>query len=132
MENSLFCEKHSSPATNPINEEEVIMAMIYVEDQSFGNFTRYELTHFEEKPILVKSENILYYNYTCDSSKTDFNFENSKSKSKITQDFKTNNKLLHEDKQMSLMDILLQLITGEEWRNTTFICQDDDSLTYVS
>jgi hypothetical protein len=77
---------------------------------------------------------VLSFDYVINStSSTNRNFETKNyRKTKITQDFKTNYQSMQNENALSLMDMLLQLITSENWRNTTFICQDEDSLTQVS
>ena len=109
-----------------------VMAIIYCEEDSFGNFTQYEFHNFKDHTIVSKTESFLNYNYLPDFCQNMvFNSKPLQRKTKITQDFKTNYNSLQNNRPESLMDNLLQLITSEKWQNTTFICQDEDSLTLV-
>ena len=132
-ENYFFCEDHSNPHDDI--SDEPILALIYAEDKIHGVFTKYEVNNFQNKPVLFKSENTFSYNYilNCMSPNTSIKeVSTSTRKKKVTQDFKTNFQSMQNENPTKLMDILLQLITSENWRNTTFICQDENSLTYVS
>ena len=53
-----------------------------------------------------------------------------KKSGKNTEDLKTNTKKLQDNQTNSLTDKLFQTIST--WQNTTFICQDEDSVCYVS
>ena len=130
-EKILFCEDHSKPHDN-INDDP-ILAIIYAEQNIRGEFSKYELNNFENRPVLYKSENIFSYNYVLNSmSSNHLPKETASRKKKVTQDFKTNLNFIQNENPTTLMDMLLQLISCESWRNTTFICQDENSLTYVS
>ena len=130
-ENYLFCEDHNN-SQHYVNEEP-ILTIIYAEENIRGVFTKYELNNFENRPVLYKSENVFSYNYVLNSMSTDhLPKETSSRKKKVTQDFKTNFNSIQNENPSTLMDMLLQLISSANWRNTTFICQDENSLTYVS
>ena len=130
QDNHLFCESHTN---HQLDTEEPILTIIYAEEKIRGLFTKYELNNFENRPVLYKSDNVFSYNYTLNSMSNEHSSkENSSRKKKVTQDFKTNFKTMQTENPTTLMDLLLQLITAESWRNTTFICQDENSLIYVS
>ena len=131
LQNCLFCEDHSYPQDD-INEDP-ILTIIYAEEQTHGVFTKYELNNFGNNPVLFKSENCFTYNYLLNSMSPNYlPKETSSRKNKVTQDFKTNYNSIQNENPSNLMDLLLQLITSENWQNTTFICQDENSLSYVS
>ena len=127
--NSEISTKKNAEDTNadsPIHNEPLLV-QIYREEKQRGNFTKYELNYFDEKPALNIVDSILTIPYE------DVMFNNiKKNRSKITQDFKTNCEKLQNTESLLLSNKLLQLITSVEWQNTTFICQDSDSLIYVS
>ena len=134
-ENTLFCSEHKNLQDDFFDTNEPILTIIYAEENTKGTFTKYELNNFANNPVLLKSENVISYDYVIHSQlSNNNNLQKNKSsrKSKITQDFKTNYQSMQNENALSLMDMLLQLITSENWRNTTFICQDEDSLIQVS
>ena len=129
-ENCLFCDEHSNLQQNLFDDP--VLAIIYAEQSQIGTFRKYELNNFGNQPVMSKSENVMSYDLI--NFPTNINLEKEKlhRQPKITQDFKTNYQSMQNGNPLNLMDMLLQLITSDNWRNTTFICQDEDSLTYVS
>ena len=128
-QNNGFCSNHSLNSADNDLHQDPIMAIIYAEED-FGTFTKYELNNFHDIVKVSKSLNVLSFNY-LKSTKVS-NTETKPKKTKITQDFKTNYLSLQNKHPQDLLDNLLQLITSNVWQNTTFIVQDDDSLTLVS
>ena len=125
QQNILLCPSHQ---TNSENEDEPILALIYCEEEvGSGTFSKYEFQNFDDLTV-TKSDKILSFPYSQMLS-SDI-LKNSKSH-KISQDFKTNIKNLQDKQKCDLLtDKLFQLIST--WKNTTFICQDEDSICYVS
>ena len=118
MENFTNCSENQS-----LNDEPIFIIIYVLKDNNL--FTKYELSHFECEPKIVITEDV--FSYDIKSSKPrDLN----EKKYKTTQDFKTNYENLNQKKCFLLSDLLLQLIIT--WHNTTFICQDEDSFSYVS
>ena len=106
---------------------EPILAIIYRENKK-GFFSKYEFNAFQCEPCLQISTNFFQY-----SSKENFtSADNNKEKLKMTQDFRTNSTNLQNKIASELSDKILQLIISLEWQNTTFICQDENSMIYVS
>lgn len=122
MENLSNCNEEQS--LNVKNIDEPIFIIIYVLKDN-NSFTKYELSHFKYEPKIEITENVFSYDIKG-SKPTDTNGK----KHKITQDFKTNYENLNKKTCFLLSDLLLQLIIT--WHDTTFICQDEDSLCYVS
>ena len=119
---NVFCDKHNLTALNEPN-----LAIIYHEEQFTGHFTKYEINSWNYEPIVRRTPNMLSYPY-CKEEKINLDLQ----KTKKTQDFERNYLTLKNKKCYILRDKILQLILSEEWHNTTFLCQDEDSLTYVS
>ena len=117
-----LCEAHQ---TTSENADEPILAIIYREEE-IGTFRRYVCENFETAKV-SKTTNSFSFSYdkfiknkhllTCDKSK------------RKTEDFKTNLQQLNEKETNLLSDKLFQLVSS--WQNTTFICQDEDSICYV-
>ena len=122
---NLVCEKHHISTPSDQYENEPLLIMIYREESCRGNFTKYEITNFKTKPTIDKTENVLSVPYEYNS------FDKDKKHSKITEDFKSNYAKLQASQSLLISTTLLQLITSSEWHNTTFICQDENSLIYV-
>ena len=120
--NSLFCEKHENLQV----EHEPLLIVIYKEEKYRGNFSKYEINNFIDTPVVQKTQDVLTLRYD------DNLFNNKVKNSKIPEDFKTNYEKIQNDQSSLLSNKLLQLIMSKEWQNTTFICQDADSLIYVS
>ena len=122
----LLCDKHKNVTEN---NEDPLLVMIYYEENEKGLFSKYELNNFEDTPRIIKTSNILSHNYCEVIPQNIF----SKAKSpirKTTQDFISNYEKLQVKETVKLSDLLLQLIIT--WKDTTFICQDEDSICYVS
>ena len=118
---------------NNTENNDPVIAIIYAEEDSFGNFTKYEFHNFQDHSIVSKTPSYFMYTYLPEYCKNiAFNSQGIQRKTKITQDFKTNYNSLQNSHQQNLMDNLLQHITSPQWANTTFICQDEDSLTLVN
>jgi hypothetical protein len=114
-----FCDKHKF---SKLNDVDPILIIIY----QCGDFavTKYVLSHFKNEPSVFKEENIL-------SLKTFSSNSQMFKTSKTSQDFKRNLTNLHSKTAFLLMEKFLQLITQKSWNNTTFICQDFDSRTFM-
>ena len=123
---SFFCQEHMNIPTTDVSDEPIIV-MIYKEDkEKKGKFTKYELNSFNWRPSLRTTPGILDYSYDESASST-----NTVKSTKLSQDFTTNLKLLKSKSTILLSDRVIQLLMSEEWRNTTFISQDEDSIVQV-
>ena len=117
-----FCEKHTL-----ISSDEPNFAVIYHEEKFTGNFTKYELNWWNEQPSIDITPNVLNFSY-CKNEEIIIEAPSKKK----TEDFERNYATLKAKNCANLRDKMLQLILSNEWHDTTFICQDEDSLTYVS
>ena len=120
----LFCDKHQYKS---VNSDEPLLVTIYYEENKKGSFSKYEINNIEHPPKTTKLENILSFYYSEDELS---NSSTKKNKKNYTQDFMTNWEKLQLKETILISDLLLQLIMS--WRDTTFICQDEDSICYVS
>ena len=136
-----FCEECSSLQKNDakllcpihtnrfVNESEIILAIIYREEENQGYFTKFIFSYFENEPLLTVEKNVLIFNYTVKHNEK-YVFKNVKKKK--SEDFTRNIQHLQKRKlHYLLIDKFLQEITLPKWENTTFICQDEDSRTHV-
>jgi hypothetical protein len=111
--------------SNLNDQSEPLLVIIYWEKELNGNFTKYVFSHFENEPSLDIQESFFSFEYIT----TNIEFSNNQ-KLKQTQDFKRNIKNLQSNTNHFLLtDKILQEIT--KWTNTTFICQDEDSRSYM-
>jgi hypothetical protein len=113
-----------------INEPNIII--LFKEKKERGHFDKYVLNDLGSEIEDCFDSNSFSYNYV-DQCNFKFNDKKAKRKPKTSEDFEINYKRLQAEnsKQISLIHKLIQLITRPEWRNTTFISQDEDSLNYV-
>ena len=81
--------------------------------------------------IAMKKENdVIDYKYFKDIDKHPFQKFNKAQKK--TTDFETNYDRLISKDNISLIAQLLQLIMDKDFANTTYICQNSNSTTFVS
>jgi hypothetical protein len=116
-----FCEKHDKPSENL---DDPVLIVVYKLEAN-DSFTKYELSYFETEPKIVVTKDLFSYDVKKINNELKIT-----SKNKITQDFKTNYENLQKKNCFLLTDAFLQLIIS--WHDTTFVCQDEDSLSYVS
>jgi len=113
-------------------ESEPIVAIIFSEnDELSGLFSKYVFSYFYDEPLMTVEKNVfLYKSKNVLNSKITSKF---KIPSKKSQDFIRNLDKLHKKESIFyLTDKILQEITTTKWQNTTFICQDQDSRTYMA
>ncbi len=122
----MFCDLHKNLTLE--NDSDPCLIVIY--QVLKATLTKYVISCFGNEPVISKESNFLSFNYYFDNC----NYETKTGKKRIrkSDDFKRNFAKLHEQKSFLLMDKFLQLITLEKWSDTTFICQDSDSLTYMA
>jgi hypothetical protein len=124
---NLICDQHKM---NESNFEPNIIVMYKEEKTQRGEFTRYLLTDFCESE---NSRNKFSFDYT-DNKKVPGLFV--KHNKRLTENCKFQLKKLEEveDFHLPLINQFLKLIccnTKESFINTTFILQDEDSITLV-
>jgi hypothetical protein len=117
-----FCSLHQNSTNIDL---EPIIAIIY--ECVNSSVTKYVISSFGNKSSLSIEENILTLNTNFFNDK----YSRPKMQTRKSQDFKRNLQNLQSKKCFLLIDTLLQLITQPKWNNTTFICQDFDSKTYM-
>jgi len=120
---SLFCDIHVNTSQDL---SEPCLAVIYQYVKS--SFTKYVISHFQDEPKVIKEENALPISCPLLNN----NISSPMKKTRKSLDFQTNMKRLQEKHSIFLIDKFLQLITKDDWFNTTFICQDFDSRTMMS
>jgi hypothetical protein len=108
-------------------------AIIYKESNEPGIFDKYV---FSDNNSEIE-DTVEYGSATIDFIKKSAFLAKKKTslkKEKLSEAFKSNRKNLQDIPKinLSVIDKIIQLILQPEWRNTTFISQDSDSLNYVS
>jgi hypothetical protein len=120
---TLFCENHLliKDGLQPN------LLIIYKEDKvKRGYFKRYILSTFL---INQQEDNNYVFEYLKDITAPSCFIKKHKLKS---LDFKKKIEQLHQDKRQSLMLSFFALLFSDDWSNTTFIIQDEDSISLVS
>ena len=119
---NIFCDQHSSTLLDEPN-----LAILYHEENECGNFTKYEINSWNFDLHVQITPNFFNYNYSDGKELTISQLKSSKK----TQDFTRNLETLQKKTCFLLSDKLLQIIFTNKWHNTTFVCQDEDSQTYM-
>jgi len=120
----LFCTLHQNVTFE--NDLDPCLIVIY---QAIDNmFTKYIISCFGNEPVISIESNFLSTSFDC--SDNDITLNNKRKRK--SDNFKRNWTKLHDQNPFLLMDKFLQLITSEKWVNTTFICQDSDTRTYMA
>ena len=117
------------------HECEPNIVIIYKETKVKGCFDKYVLTDNNSEIGDFIEKNAIIKNYLNEFSPVISKYSKDElKKSKLSQTFKSNAKKLQDiqPKNLSLIDKTIQLILKPEWKNTTFVSQDSDSLNYVS
>jgi hypothetical protein len=122
--NKLFCSSHKNETES---DDEPILATIFYEENERGCFEKYQFDNFENVKM-TKSNKILEFNYNKVNAKPKTNVSTHK-KTNPKSELVCNLKKLNEKDTYLMSDKILQLIMT--WRNTTFLCQDEDSISYV-
>ena len=111
------------------HELEVFLALMYREDTERCSFSKHILS--KDLNINIADKNILTYKYFKDIDK--YPFQSYRKSKKQTRDFDTNYKhLMSTTEESSLICRFLKLIMDKDFANTTYICQGNDSTTFVS
>jgi heme oxygenase len=130
-ESSIFSSLNCPLHVHNYNSEPNI-AIIYKETNVPGNFDKYVLTdnnsEIEDSVENVAAKVNFLKNFSFLADKKTYTKEE-----KLSEAFKTNREKLQNIPRinLSLIDKIVQLVLQPEWRNTTFISQDSDSLNYV-
>ena len=120
------CELHSNDTKD--FDFEIFLISIYREELQRSHFTKHVLSNDLDVP--VKEENVLVHEYFKEASK--YGFQTYK-KTKNTSDFDRNYDHLHKSEDsVPLIQQVLRIVMDKKYANTTFICQDSDSTTFVS
>jgi hypothetical protein len=124
---NLACTIHQN---NCISKPNIIMIFKESSKQK-GLFDKYVLHDIDSEEDDYCELNSIYVDYLKNCKNNEKLQSNRKNQQ---EDFKTNKKILQEKdlKSLNLMDKLIRLLTEQDWQNTTFISQDQDSLNYVS
>ena len=121
-----FCTSHQNTF---VQESEPLLIIVHCEENKTGSFSKYIFSHFLEEPLLTVERNSFLYKYKEETQNKIISDLNKKK----SQDFVRNLQNLQERKNhFLLIDKLLQTITTQSWQNTTFICQDEDSNTFMT
>ena len=120
------CTKHS--VIEKDFEFEIFLIFVYREEIIRGSFTKYILS--SDLNLNEKSESLLKYDYYKNILKHPFQKYNRTQKK--TTDFERNYELLMKKDNSILISELLKLTMDKDFANTTYICQNSDSTTFVS
>ena len=101
---------------------------IYREENKRGHFTKHVIS--PDLNINQKEENALMFEYFKNIDQHPFQKYNQAQKK--TTDFERNYELLMTKDNNSLICQVLKLTMDKEFAYTTYICQNNDSTTFVS
>jgi hypothetical protein len=118
----LYCSNHKTSYDIDLDP---ILAIVY--ECKNSSVRKYVVSCFGNVPFVFEEDVILSSNINI------FNetFSTKTKETRKSNDFKRNLTNLQNKTSFFLTDKLVQLITQPKWRNTTFICQDFDSKTYM-
>jgi len=129
---NLSCQIHQNKSTSTPN-----IIVIYKESvNEKGSFDKYVLHEIDSDVEDYCDQKSIYFNYL-----QHYKYKekpsvqpNLKKKKSLEEDFRSNSSRIQETdvKKLSIMDKLICLLTKENWHNTTFISQDQDSLNYTA
>ncbi len=123
----LRCKNHET------NDFFITPSLITIyKETSAGNFKKYVLTSNDLFSVDFKDENLINFEYISDDYSNHYYNENYKKRSRKSNDFDVNVKVLQSKitSSLSLIDKFVQLTSKSEWMNTTFISQDINSQNY--
>ena len=131
-ENCFLCSKTYKCNTH-INVEkdfefELLLVLIYREEKLRGSFTEYFIS--TDLNVNEKKEDVLHYQYFKEIDK--YPFQKYNRVQKKTTDFERNYELLFKKENPDIICQLLKLTMDKDFANTTYICQNSDSTTFVS
>ena len=109
-------------------EFEIFLIFIYREENVRGSFTKYVIS--KDLNVQEKEDNVLNCQYYKNITKYPFKKYNQIQKK--TTDFERNYELLMTKDYSTLISELLKLTMDKDYANTTYICQNSDSTTFVS
>ena len=112
-------------------ELEVFLVIIYREDIKRGHFSKYIIS--PDLNLNEKIENNFIFDYF--EKIEQYPFQKFNKSKKQTTDFERNYEKLMSPaprEESSLMSLLLKLIMDKNYANTTYICQGNDSTSFVS
>ena len=109
-------------------EFSLFLILLYREEKQRGLFTKYVLS--PDLNINTKEEDIINYKYFQNIEKQPFQKYNQSQKR--TTDFERNYENLSRTDDGTLIHQILKLTMDKEFANTTYICQNNNSTTFVS
>ena len=124
--NNVTCEEHTQLEKD--FEFEVFLINVYREEKKRGCFTNYVLS--TDLEVNIKEDNVIEYEYYKNIDEHPFQKFNKSQKK--TTDFERNYEQLISKETSTLIVKVLKLIMDKEFANTTYICQNSNSTTFVS
>jgi hypothetical protein len=126
---NLCCSEHLNCVASEAN-----IAVIFKESPVKGIFDKYVINELNSEIGDYIETNFLQFDYLPLMKNNLTLNEKREKRKKKTEQFQNNCERLQKQStnQMSVIDKVIQLITRPEWKNTTFISQDLDSLNFVS
>ena len=109
-------------------EFNLFLIFLYREEKQRGCFTKYVIS--PDLNINTKEEEIFNYQYFKNIDKHPFQKYNHAQKK--TTDFERNYEHLITSEDSTLICQILKLTMDKEFANTTYICQNSNSTTFVS
>jgi hypothetical protein len=123
----IICQIHSN-----VNYEafiEPFIFIIYREENLRCYFTEYVFS--KDLEIKSKEKDCFFYEYNKNAHKHPFCVPKSQKSSKMLHDFNHNYETLFANQNLSLGQQILQFTMDKNFQNTTYICQDAQSSTYM-
>ena len=109
-------------------EFRLFLIFVYREEKERGSFTKYVMS--PDLNINSKEENLLNYKYFKNIDK--YPFQKYNQAQKKTTDFERNYEQLISSSDSTLIRQILMLTMDKDFANTTYICQNNNSTTFVS
>ena len=124
---SKICEVHTN--LDKDFEFKLFLIFVYREEKQRGSFTKYVLS--PDLNINTKQEDVINYQYFKNIDKHPFQKYNQAQKK--TTDFERNyEQLISTSDDTTLIRQILMLTMDKDFANTTYICQNNNSTTFVS
>ena len=103
--------------------------IIYREEIKRCNFTEYVFSN--DLDLKTVDKDILFYQYDSTAYKHPFFNSKLQKSNKVLQDFSRNYEILFSLQDKSLGQQILQFTMDKDFQNTTYVCQDSQSSTFM-
>jgi hypothetical protein len=131
-EKCYFCTPTQKCSEHSIIEKDfdfnLFLIFVYREEKERGQFTKYAIS--TDLMTYEKEEKIISYQYYKNFEK--YPFQKYNKAQKKTTDFERNYEQLMSKDDSTLICQILKLTMDKDFSNTTYICQNSDSTTFVS